>query len=328
MNRRMMPETLKWTMAEMNNPGDSLAQVMLTAFSQVWTSVEASGEIVRPPVPAGVGPVLVGMFTAGREKWPDLTVDATTLATQIARLVGSDTLDLLGALATMSGADLYLATACAAQVPGALETFGRVCSVAINGTIASIDRTPTFRSDVRQALHDRLFVGSPEDPPRIESYAGRGPLSAWVAIVTQRLALLMRRTTQNRMRIEDRAANEALLESDDPELAFLKQRYQGEFKSAYRAALDALSNQDRTLLRLNLIDGITLDRLGTMFGVNPSTVSRWIGKARVAIRDATQEHLREHLRISNDEFASLARLVVSQLDVSIVALLEESRSTL
>ncbi|HET6149663.1 MAG TPA: sigma-70 family RNA polymerase sigma factor [Polyangia bacterium] len=310
----------------MDHPDDGLAQVMLAAFSSAWTSLTTPGGPLRAPVPPEVGPALEELFSTGQRQWPDLPVDAAALAAHLARQIPSDTADFPAALGTISGAaDLYLAVACATGVPGALEAFDRSCAAAINGTIAAIDRAPSFRTDVRQALHERLFVGSADAPARIGTYAGRGPLAAWVAIVTQRLALLMRRTEQNRARIEDRAASEPLPQPDDPELAYLKQRYRDEFKAAYRAALEALSERDRTLLRLHLFEGVTLERLGAMYGVNASTVSRWIEKARAAIRDTTQARLRDQLRVSTGEFASLARLVVSQLDVSIMALFEQPR---
>ena len=115
-------------------------------------------------------------------------------------------------------------------------------------------------------------------------------------------------------------------DGNDPELLYLKRRYRDQFESAYRAALATLSAQDRNLLRLYLLDGLTFERLGAMFNVNPSTVWRWIDQARAAIRDATHEHLRAQLNLSSGEFGSLARLVESQLDVSIAALFGEPGS--
>jgi RNA polymerase sigma-70 factor (ECF subfamily) len=289
-----------------------LATVMLAAFSE-------SGA----PAPPAAGAALEALFAAGRRQWPLLAVDGAALARHLGRQFAPDTADVVSSLGVLNAGDLYLAAACALGVPGALETFDRACVDAIDGTIAGVDRTPSFRKEVRQALHERLFVGTADAPPRIGSYAGRGPLAAWVAIVTQRLALQLRRTEQTRVRIEDRAANEPPPQPDDPELAYLKQRYRDEFESAYRAALQALPERDRTLLRLHLFERVTLDRLAAMYAVDASTVSRWIQKARAAIRDATEDRLRDQLRVSTGEFASLARLVVSQLDVSIVALFEQ-----
>ena len=303
-------------------PDEGLARLMLAAFARAWDPTASGDDAAERSWPIEAGAALERLFAAGRSTWPGLAVDGVALAVHIAGVLPRETDDLPAALATIAASDLYLAAACVANVAGALEAFDRACASAINGTIAGIDRAPSFRTDVRQALHERLFVGTAEEPARIGSYAGRGPLTAWVAMVTQRLALLMRRTDRNRARIEDRAASEALPHGEDPELAYLKFRYRDEFQDAYRAALQALPERDRTLLRLNLLEGITLERLGAMFGVNPSTVSRWIEKARATIRDNTLECLRAQLKISSGELASIARLVVSQLDVSLAALLE------
>ena len=225
-------------------------QAMLAAFSAAWISTPQADNTVRAPVPAETGPALDRLFAAGRLQWPELMVAPEALAIHLAHHIAADTVDLPGALAAISGADLYLALACAAAAPGALQAFDRACATAINGTIAGIDPSPAFRTEVRQLLHERLFVGSVDDPPRIGSYAGRGPLAAWVAIVTQRLALLMRRTDRNRARIEDRAAGEPLAPVDDPELAYLRLRYRDDFRAAYLAALESLPERDRTLLRV------------------------------------------------------------------------------
>jgi RNA polymerase sigma-70 factor, ECF subfamily len=301
------------------------AEVMLSAFAAAWAQHAPPGGAGLASLSWPPGAILEELLVSGRRQWPGLSVDAAAVATNLARQLPPDTVDFVAALRAINGGDLYLAVACATGVPGALEAFDRHCSAAIDGTIAGIDRAPAFRGEVRQALHERLFVGSPDAEPRIASYAGRGPLAAWVAIVTQRLSLVIRRAERNRARLEDRAASEPLSQPDDPELAYLKHRYRDEFKVAYRAALEALPERQRTLLRMQLCERMTLDRMGMIFGVNASTVSRWLDRARAAIREATETRLREQLRVSTGEFASLARLVVSQLDVSLVVLFEPSR---
>jgi hypothetical protein len=55
--------------------------------------------------------------------------------------------------------------------------------------------------------------------------------------------------------------------------------------------------------------------------VNASTVSRWLGKIRKNLLDRTLVLLCHRLNLTDPEAASIARLVTSQLDVSVVRLL-------
>jgi RNA polymerase sigma-70 factor (ECF subfamily) len=298
----------------------ALAAGFADARSASVTLLAAPGS--SQPMPPAAVDALMDLLAQGRAAWPEAPVDAARMVVHVAHLLPPEVSDLAGALRALCAADLYLAFACTSGVPGALTCLERISAVAVDATIARVDRSPAFRDEVRQALRERLFTGTPDEPARIGTYAGRGPLVAWLAIVARRVALSLRRGEANRARIEDRAMTEALAAGDDPEIDYLKRRYRDQFEAAFRTALEQLPAQDRTMLRLNLVEGMTLDRLGIMFGVNASTVSRWLTRARASILTATEDHLRENLDVSPSEFASLARLVVSQLDVSIAALFD------
>jgi|GEM_PF-4314550 len=50
----------------------------------------------------------------------------------------------------------------------------------------------------------------------------------------------------------------------DPEIAYLKQRYRDEFREAFVAALGALDERQRNVLRQHHLDGMTIDQLGSL----------------------------------------------------------------
>jgi RNA polymerase sigma-70 factor, ECF subfamily len=102
-----------------------------------------------------------------------------------------------------------------------------------------------------------------------------------------------------------------------PELELLKTRYLPEVKSAFGDAMRALSSEDRNLLRLHLVENLTLDEIGQLFRVNRSTVFRWIAATRERLYDDARSRLRERLGLSAAEFDSLTQLVRSRLDLSI-----------
>ena len=103
-----------------------------------------------------------------------------------------------------------------------------------------------------------------------------------------------------------------------PELALLKAQYKVEFEAAIRTALAALGDRDRTILLMHLVDGVTLPRLALLQGVSRATVARWLASARDALHDGTREALRAHVKLSDSEYASLAGLVRSQLELSVI----------
>jgi hypothetical protein len=58
-----------------------------------------------------------------------------------------------------------------------------------------------------------------------------------------------------------------------------------------------------------------------MFNVNQSTVVRWLANARSEIRARAEATLVANLKVSPDELASLTRLILSRLDLSIADVL-------
>lgn len=224
-------------------------------------------------------------------------------------------------------ADLYLACAAGHGVPGASEAFVQCFFGPIAAAVQTIDRDPSLIDDVRQALHERLLLAT-DEPPRIFQYGGRASLATWLGVAAQRMALGLLRAEGARQRATDRAGDEPLAIELDPELAYLKTRYRGAFKEALTVALGRLPQRQRTVMRLHTVGGLTLQRIATMLLVDESTVSRWVHRAREAILQETQRELGQRLGIRVAEVPSIARLVSSQIDVSVARLLgDETTAT-
>jgi len=175
---------------------------------------------------------------------------------------------------------------------------------------------------VLQLVRQRVFVGTADTPPRIGSYAGRGPLAGWVGIAAQRIALDLVDKEKTEARARERVAAEIGAELD-PELQYIKDRYRDAFERAFARAVEDLGAKDRALLRLQIAGGLTLEQIGTMYKVNASTVSRWIAGVRTALLAETERLLRAELPLSPPEFTSLARVLASQMDISVSRLLVE-----
>jgi len=105
---------------------------------------------------------------------------------------------------------------------------------------------------------------------------------------------------------------------DDPALEELKTRYRAELADAFRAALAELPARDRTLLRYQLVDGSTIDEIGSIYKVHRATAARWIAQIRDGLVERTRALIAESLGVDTAEAASIVRLVQSQLDVSVI----------
>lgn len=270
--------------------------------------------------PSDLEALMVRLCARGRAGFPGLQVDDADFVRLLARCgfkadLAAEQLDQLAI------EDLYLACACITRVPGAVSVFDQRCRGPLMAAISGIVRSAAMIDEVEQQVRDVLLVGTASVPPKLGTYIGRGALGKWVSVVAQRLALMMIRSNKAEARARDAAAAEALDAQADPELAFVKKEYRGVFRSALEQALAALPDRDRLVMRLNLVTGMSADAIAKIYGVNQTTVSRWLTKARQTVIVEAQQFLRIHLGISPDEVESLARLVASQLDLSVSRIL-------
>lgn len=252
-----------------------------------------------------------GFEERGRAAWPAIAVSEAQLRAHLARLELPDE----------PHADLYLACACAAGDPAAIAAFERAVLSEVGHFIARIDGSPQFADEVRQALRERLLVAREGAPPRIADYSGRGPLGAWVRVAAVRTAIDLRRDADDHGRV---STAEAIAHDLSPEVELLRARYQADYEAAVREALAALDSKERNLLRMHVVDGLTVDRIGLVYRVHRATAARWVQAVRQKLLDEVYRRLGERLRLSPAELDSLTALVQSQLRVSLTGLLLSS----
>ena len=269
-------------------------------------------------LPADLEARLQAILARVAQAWPDLMIDPSRLVEAIARAAGDD---VEAGLADLHVEDLALAVACANGVPNALAHCERACAGAIAAAVARVDRSADLRDEVRQILWQRIFVGTAGKAPRIQSYAGRGPLAGWVAVAAQRVALDLRRSAARTTAL-DPQADEVLPANQHPEIDYLRTRYKPEFEAAVREALAGLPDRDRLLLKLTIVSGLSHEQLANIYGVNQSTITRWIARARAQVLEVTEREVCSKLGLPPGEFRSLAGLLVSRLDLSISRVLD------
>ena len=279
----------------------------------------------RAAPPESLEPALRALLQAGREAWPDLTLDEREFAAHLARHAPRDE-DPLEWLASVRGADLYLACGCALLQPAALSAFDRQLLAKVPGILQRHRTSPEVSEEVRQLLRERLFLPPRgDDRPRIAGYSGRGPLATWVKVAALRVAASVTRRPKQRVPLEEVELS-AQVAAHDPELQILKGRHGAELSRALRDAFEALEGRDRALLRMHFLDGLNLDRLGLVFQVSRATAGRMMLAARNRLLEGTLAVMRERLRVGPEELASLLGALRSKLDVSLHALLREPES--
>lgn len=223
--------------------------------------------------------------------------------------------------------DMYLACACACGVEPALAAIERTMVAEVARAITSIDSSRAFVEETLQALREKLFVGKGPGTGKIIEYSGRGSLKGWLCAVAVRCAIGSRRRKAEQRHETFTTEGDRRLARGGPEFEYLRTRYKEAFEDAIREAIQGLPTRARLLLRLNLVDGMSVDKLGTMYGVGRSTAARWLAGARGALLERARLGLRMKLRLTSTELDALAVDLLSQLDVSIVGLLLQSSQT-
>ncbi|MFO0584260.1 MAG: sigma-70 family RNA polymerase sigma factor [Anaeromyxobacter sp.] len=248
---------------------------------------------------------------AAREAAPDVKVDPAALAARAGQAWSA------GARAEHLP-DLLVAWAAGQGDPAALRRLEALLAPEVDAAARGIDRSPAFRDEVGQAVRVRLLA--PErGHPRILDYGARGPLGAWLRVAAVRAALNLRRAEPP---VSADVLAELVSAEADPELRHMKSLYRSEFRAALAEALSSLPERQRAILRLCHVDGLRLAQLARLYQVHESTASRWLAAAAAAVADGARSRLVARLSVSPESVDSLARMVMSNLDLSIARILE------
>jgi RNA polymerase sigma-70 factor (ECF subfamily) len=275
----------------------------------------------RARVEPDLGSAVVAALARGQAAFPGIPLADETFARHLGRVFARDPGGRT--ISSLFAGDLYLASACLAHAPGAAEILTVRYGPAVRRAIGRVVRGPDA-SEIEQEMLAELLVGSPTAPPEIGGYAARSPLTPWLEVVAYRAALRWLRAARAQAQARERAAAEPQLAREmSAEANLLRERYRDAFEESLKKALTRAPERDRALLRLHVVNNVSLDKIGRMLGVNQSTASRWLAAAREALLADLKSILKERLSMSSIEIKSLAGLVASQIDLSISQLLKD-----
>lgn len=252
-------------------------------------------------------------LAAGCIAWPAIPLDEELFVRHLAKHA-SERLPPLS-----HAADLWIACACANDIPGAARAFASRYRHVVERATASID--PVRVDEATQIVLIAVLVGNPPAPPRIAEYAGRAPLRAWLATVAANATLRLHRRRGDKPHDSVSALAEKAVAAE-PEVTLAKSRHGEDFKAALNAALRALDHRERVLLRLRHGQAWRLEQIAVMYGVSRATAARMVHKAHRTLLLETTKFLRERLRLTPSEAESLVGLLQSGIELSIMRLLE------
>jgi RNA polymerase sigma-70 factor len=284
---------------------------------------------VRVAVPADAAELeglLRRAWETGRAPWPAVGLPAEIFVRHLAERLPDKSagVPLEEVLARLILTDLYLACACVHEVPGAPEALDRHYLEKLPASLGFLKLSDMTLDDICQLVGIQLLVGVEGSSPQLGEYKGQGTLPSWMRVIAARMAY--KQNTASRAIPAENAPGvlEAIpMVGADSELELIKRRYLRDFRQALREAFATLSSEQRQLLRLHFINRLSTTRMGPLFGVDQSTVSRRIRTARYAVYDETKRRLQERLGLSTHEFESLLKALDSRFDSSLGEDLEE-----
>jgi RNA polymerase sigma-70 factor len=261
---------------------------------------------------AELSATLVQLCGRGARAYPDLVLAAETFARHLAvcgaRIrLGPDAID---------AGDLWLACAALNRTPTALDRLREYARPGITAYLRPLRLSDEVSGEVTQRLWESLLVGDGTRPPTLTAYAGRGPVRGFIGTTAQRIAFRELGQVEAQRRMLTKAAD--VVDSElDPELAIIREKYRPLFQAAVTGAFGQLDDHERMILRMQTVDGMTVDEIARIYRVSQSTISRHLAKARTKIVAQCRATLADRLGISKGEFESLFNLFASQIDVSI-----------
>jgi RNA polymerase sigma-70 factor (ECF subfamily) len=247
---------------------------------------------------------------AAAEAWPRVSLRHDVFVPYLRERLGEDP---ARALERLHASDLFLACACLHGDRHAWRELSRLHLARVAEWVARIDRSPSFADEVRQRLAEKLLHDD-SGTPKLALYNGRGPLGAWLRVAAVREAQNARRGARPQV-----DADEVPLASpdEDPEIRLFKHNYSREFKEAFAGVLATLSADERNVLRLHYLDGMTIEEVGRAYRVSRATAARWIADAKEKITSAVNASLKQRLGRGGPGANTILAFVRSQLDMSL-----------
>ncbi|MBS2018766.1 MAG: sigma-70 family RNA polymerase sigma factor [Deltaproteobacteria bacterium] len=272
------------------------------------------GDVVEGGERARIVGALREKIAVARSAWPELAVDDDAFVRHVTRhLAGGD---VLAQIERVVAADVLLVVACLRGDPAALRAFDAGL-LKPSAEEAARSHRGVEAAELAQIVREKVLVARAGAEPKLASYGGRAPLGAWLRVVCVHAAVSAMRKVKPASSFEEVSEVLSTVVTTDVELARLEHGHRADFKAAFHDALAELEADDKTLLRLHVIEQLGIDDLAKAFGIHRATAARRLVRIREGLFVSTRSHLRRRLAMDDEEFESLVGALLSQLDVSL-----------
>jgi RNA polymerase sigma-70 factor len=298
--------------------GTSLAPILL----QAW-----GGDVTTAP--SELEAALRSVVEGARAAFPGIAVEPESFIAHLARHLeeetGKDPAKAVALVPELHTDELYLCLASAAGDPRAIALLEKSYFAPTAGAVERLRVDTASTDDVLQQIRASMLVSTEAREAEILRFSGRGSLLGWLRVVATRAALRTKRKKHARSVEPDASVlDDVAMHGEDPELEQIRSRYAPQLREALAWSFEQLRADQRVLLRMYVVDGLTLAELGNVHGVDASTISRWLRSVREQIGKSSRRRLTEQLKLRQSECDSLVGVLQSQLHVSIARLLATS----
>jgi RNA polymerase sigma-70 factor (ECF subfamily) len=273
--------------------------------------------VYRRALSAELETAIAEAYRAAAEAFPDVAVTRDRFATEIHRRLGTE----LAAEQVRASCtdDVYLAIACIDGDAHAAERLERDYFVEVDIAARKLRATDDQAAEMRGHLRRILFTADAERRAGLAEFTGRGDLRGYLKVIATRE--LIRVINRGRKELPIEPVLDRLEVDRAPELSLLRARHGADIAAAMRDALGKLPERERALLRYSLVDGMSIDQIGELYGVHRATAARWIAAARDLLGDGIRGEVAARLAIDKRDVDSLIDVVRSRIDVSLERIL-------
>lgn len=230
--------------------------------------------------------------------------------------------DAAAAMRSLRFEELWLCFCAVGGQDAAVTELEKMFSAEAEVGLRRLSLSASAKEEAMQRARVKLFVGQQDKPAKLAQYSGHGSLGGWMRVVVVRTALNAQRAERRHApRDDDVLASRIADDARDPELEVIRARYASALSEAVAEAFRRLTGEQRNLLRMYVIDRLTLTELSRLHSVDASTVSRWLAKIRGKLLEDAQSHLMQRHAMRPSECESLFRAVQSNFHLTIERLL-------
>jgi RNA polymerase sigma-70 factor, ECF subfamily len=228
--------------------------------------------------------------------------------------------------ASLHAPDIHLVLACLAGDTLAHARLDERLRAVTPQALAGIREGTLAVDDLLQDVRAKLLVGD-AGVGKLGSYAGRGPLDGWLRVTVARAAISVIRAKRPPDEADEPEALLAIASAHDPELDALRARAGPLLERAIEESVASLADDDKTLLKLYFVDGLTIDDLAALYRLHRATAARRLARVRNAVFEDARARAVGLLGVREDEFKSLVGAMLSKLDVTLRRLLGADGAT-